>query len=186
MSNVSYLTHHFLIAMPGLNDPNFFQTVTYIGEHNEEGALGIVINRPLNVTLGHLFDHLHITYVTDKAATPIYAGGPVQSQQGFVLHSLQGTWGATLRINEQMGITTSQDILQAIAQGEGPDQVMVALGYAGWGPGQLEAEMARNAWLSAPAQLDIIFQIPSSERWAAAAALLGIDLRLLSSQAGHG
>lgn len=186
MIEPSYLTNQFLIAMPMLSDPNFSQTVTYISEHNANGALGLIINRPLDLSLGQLLNHLEIT--TDRldlAALPVYQGGPVQQEQGFVIHSPIGSWGATLRINDQIGITTSRDILQALAQGDGPEHLLVTLGYAGWGPGQLEQELAGNAWLSTPADFDILFYKPSEIRWSAAAALLGVDLNLLSAHVGH-
>ena len=186
MTESTYLTDQFLIAMPTLADPNFFQTVTYISEHNASGALGLVINRPLGLMLGQLLEHLQIaTDRLDLAALPVYQGGPVQPEQGFVIHSPIGHWGATLRVTDRIGITTSRDILQAVARGEGPDHLLVTLGYAGWGPGQLEREMADNAWLSAAADPDILFHKPSDQRWFAAAALLGIDLNLLSADAGH-
>jgi putative transcriptional regulator len=186
MTEPTYLTDQFLIAMPTLADPNFFQTVTYISEHNASGALGLVINRPLNLSLEQLLEHLQIaTDRPDLAALPIYHGGPVQPEQGFVLHSPIGHWGATLRVTDRIGITTSRDILQAVARGDGPEYLLVALGYAGWGPGQLERELAENAWLSGPADFDTLFHTPSDRRWLAAAALLGIDLTLLSSDAGH-
>lgn len=186
MIEATYLTHQFLIAMPTLADPNFFQTVTYISEHNASGALGLVINRPLQLSLGQLMEHLQIaTDRPDLATLPVYQGGPVQPEQGFVIHSPIGQWGATLRVTEEVGITTSRDILQAVARGEGPERLLVTLGYAGWGPGQLEQELGENAWLSTPADLDILFHKPSEQRWGAAAALLGIDLNLLSANAGH-
>lgn len=186
MTEPTYLSNQFLIAMPTLADPNFFQTVTYISEHNASGALGLVINRPLNLSLGQLLEHLQITTNRfDLAALPVYQGGPVQPEQGFVLHSPVGHWGATLRVTERIGITTSRDILQAVARGEGPEHLLVTLGYAGWGPGQLEQELADNAWLFGPADSDILFQTPSDQRWQAAAALMGIDLTLLSAHAGH-
>ncbi len=186
MTEPTYLSHQFLIAMPTLADPNFFQTVTYITEHNANGALGLVINRPLNLTLNQLLEHLNLSSDRPEVAEiPVYHGGPVQPEQGFVLHSPVGHWGATLRVNNDIGITTSRDILQAVARGEGPDHLLVALGYAGWGPGQLEQEMADNAWLSSPFDFDIVFATPSDQRWLAAAALLGIDLNLLSSHVGH-
>lgn len=173
MIESSYLTNQFLIAMPALADPNFSQTVTYIGEHNAQGALGLVINRPLALTLGELLEHLQMTANQPGiAALPIYHGGPVQPEQGFVLHRPLGHWGATLPVTDQIGVTTSRDILQAVADGEGPKQLLVALGYAGWGPGQLERELAENLWLSVPADPDILFQVPSKQRWQAAAALL--------------
>lgn len=186
MIEPTYLTNQFLIAMPTLADPNFFQTVTYISEHNASGALGLVINRPLHLSLGQLLEHLQIaTDRPDLTAMPIYHGGPVQPEQGFVLHSPIGQWSATLRVTDRIGITTSRDILQAVARGAGPEYLLVTLGYAGWGPGQLERELAENAWLSGPADPDILFHTPSDRRWSAAAALLGIDLTLLSSHAGH-
>jgi len=186
MSETSYLTNQFLIAMPTLADPNFFQTVTYISEHNANGALGLVINRPLQLSLGQLLAHLDIVPDYVKGADlPVYHGGPVQPEQGFVIHNPLGQWGATLRITDQIGITTSRDILQALAQGEGPARLLVTLGYAGWGPGQLEQELAENAWLSAPADFHILFDLPSEQRWTAAAALLGIDLNLISTHVGH-
>ncbi len=186
MTDSTSLTHQFLIAMPTLADPNFFQTVIYISEHNASGALGLVINRPLNLTLEQLLDHLQIaTARFDLAKMPIYSGGPVQPEQGFVLHSPVGHWGATLRVTDHIGITTSRDILQAVADGQGPDHLLVTLGYAGWGPGQLERELAENSWLSSPVNFDVLFHTPSEQRWLAAAALLGIDLNLLSTDAGH-
>lgn len=186
MTAPTYLNNQFLIAMPALADPNFFKTVTYISEHNASGALGLVINRPLNLTLGQLLEHLSITtHYSQLAALPIYHGGPVQPEQGFVLHSPLGQWGATLRVTDEIGITTSRDILQATAEGDGPRHLLVALGYAGWGPGQLERELAENSWLSGPADFDILFHTRNDLRWLAAAALLGIDLNLLSADVGH-
>jgi len=186
MIEPTYLSHQFLIAMPALADPNFFQTVTYITEHNAKGALGLVINRPLNLNLSQLLEHLNLhSDRPEVAEIPVYHGGPVQPEQGFVLHSPVGHWGATLRVADDIGITTSRDILQAVARGEGPDCLLVALGYAGWGPGQLEQEIADNAWLSSPADFAILFNTPSDQRWQAAAALLGVDLNLLSSHVGH-
>lgn len=186
MTEFTSLRHQFLIAMPTLADPNFFQTVTYITEHNASGALGLVINRPLNLTLSQLLEHLEIhSNQPGIAAIPVYHGGPVQPEQGFVLHHPVGHWSATLRVTDDIGITTSRDILQAVACGEGPQHLLVALGYAGWGPGQLEQEIADNAWLSSPFDFNIVFATPSEQRWLAAAALLGIDLNLLSSHVGH-
>lgn len=180
------LRHHFLIAMPALDDPHFFQTVTYITEHDESGALGLVINRPLHMNLGQLLEHLDMnTSEPEIAATPVYYGGPVQPSQGFVLHSPLGRWDSTLRLTNQIGVTTSRDILQAVAHGKGPRHLLVVLGYAGWGPGQLEQEMADNAWLSTAFDFDILFSIPSEQRWQAAAAQLGVNLNLLSSHVGH-
>ncbi|MDY6991539.1 MAG: YqgE/AlgH family protein [Pseudomonadota bacterium] len=182
----TYLTNHFLIAMPNLADPNFFHTVTYICMHNEEGAMGIVINRPMDVDLGDVLEHMEIEAQDPIASRlPIFEGGPVQRERGFVIHRPPGQWDAMLTVSESLGITTSRDILGAIACGQGPQQVLIALGYAGWGAGQLEQELAENAWLSIPADNQIIFETPPEKRWEAAAARLGVDLTLLSNDAGH-
>jgi putative transcriptional regulator len=182
----SYLTNHFLIAMPNLADPNFFHTVTYICEHSNEGAMGLVINRPIGLHLADIFAQLEIM-ITDTSVSdqPVYLGGPVQGDRGFVLHDSTSEWDSTLKVTQEISVTTSFDILQAIAAGKGPVNSLVTLGYAGWGAGQLEEEITQNAWLNGPAQSDIIFKRASQERWQAAADLLGVDLNLLSSDAGH-
>ncbi|MDD3608163.1 MAG: YqgE/AlgH family protein [Halothiobacillaceae bacterium] len=180
------LTNHLLIAMPGMGDPNFAQTVTYVCEHNEKGAMGIVINRLLELNLGDILDHMGIDCTQSAVrAHPVHLGGPVQVERGFVLHSPAGGWDSTLNVTEDIALTTSRDILQAIAQGAGPSRLLIALGYAGWGAGQLEQEMKDNAWLSTPAQQAILFDVPVEQRWHAAAGAMGIDLNLLSSEAGH-
>lgn len=180
------LTNHFLIAMPGLEDPNFFHTVTYICEHSADGAMGIVINRPMDLHLSDIFEQLEIKVTSAKAAEQtVYLGGPVQSDRGFVLHDASTEWNSTLKVNDEICVTTSLDILEAIALDRGPARTLIALGYAGWGAGQLENELAQNAWLSGPAKSDIIFTRASQERWQAAADLLGVDLNLLSSDTGH-
>ena len=180
------LTDHFLIAMPTLGDPNFHQTVTYICSHTKEGAMGIIINRPMNVNLGEIFEHMDIQ-INDEMAnrTRVFDGGPVQRERGFVIHEPTGEWDAMLRINGDLGITTSRDIISAIAEGKGPLNFIVALGYAGWSAGQLEHEMAENAWLSTPADSQIIFDVPHEKRWNAAAQKIGVDLTLISSDVGH-
>jgi putative transcriptional regulator len=186
MSIDNSLSNHFLIAMPALDDPNFHHTTTYICEHDENGALGIVINRPLKMQLGDILRHMDIEPGSDEiSARPVYMGGPVQSDRGFVLHEPSGNWEATLKVTDRIGITSSRDIIQAIATGDGPEKAIVTLGYAGWGAGQLEQELATNTWLSGPANLNIVFDTPSEERWMAAAALLGVDLNLLSGDMGH-
>ena len=186
MSIAQSLSNHFLIAMPGLDDPNFHHTTTYICEHDENGALGVVINRPLNMQLGEILQHMDIGASSKEISSrQVYMGGPVQTDRGFVLHEPSGDWEATLKVTDSIGITSSRDILQAIAEGKGPKNAIVTLGYAGWGAGQLEQELAANTWLSGPASSKIVFETPSEERWLAAAALLGIDLNLLSSDAGH-
>jgi len=182
----SYLTNHFLIAMPAMGDPNFDRTVTFICEHNDDGALGLVINRPMDLDLAEIFSQMSLE--SDKGETeagPILQGGPVQVERGFVIHDGEKKWESTLVVSDSVNVTTSRDILEAMAAGDGPEQALVAVGYAGWGPGQLEAEMAANAWLTVPANTEILFDIPFDERWRAAAALIGIDLDLLSTEVGH-
>ena len=185
MQNVN-LTHHFLIAMPAMADPHFSRTLTYICEHNDQGALGIVVNRPLEMTLQALLEQVSIPPAGGKfKSVPIHFGGPVQVDRGFVLHSPLGQWQYTLAVSAEIGLTTSKDILQAVARGEGPGKLFVTLGYAGWAPGQLEHELALNAWLTVPASPDVIFDLPVEQRLSAAMSLLGIDFASLSEQAGH-
>lgn len=181
-----FLTNQFLVAMPGMSDPNFSQTVTLVCEHSAQGALGIVINRPLTMTLGEVFAQLGLD--TSKARLtqePVLQGGPVQTDRGFVLHSPGPRWDSTLPVSERLHLTTSRDVLDALARGEGPEEAVVALGYAGWDAGQLEAEMAQNAWLTVPADERLLFATPVAERWQAAGRLLGVNLLHLSSEAGH-
>lgn len=186
MNAVSDLSNHFLIAMPGLEDVNFYRTVTYICEHNEQGAMGIVINRPLDINLGDILEQMDIPVSSsDNSQQAVFSGGPVQTERGFVLHTPDEKWDSTLQITPEISITTSRDILEAIAEGKGPIQSLVALGYAGWGEGQLEDELSANAWLSGPADTQIIFNLPSEERWQAAAQILGVDMNLMSGDTGH-
>jgi len=186
MSGSDYLTNHFLIAMPALQDPNFQKTVTFVCEHNNEGAMGIVINRPMSLHLSDLLEQMEIKPLPGTPVEQtIFVGGPVAMDRGFVLHRGGARWDSTLEIAPNISITTSRDILEAIAEGTGPAESLVALGYAGWGSGQLENEMAQNAWLSTPADLEIIFQLPVEQRWRAAARLIGVDLDSLSQEAGH-
>jgi putative transcriptional regulator len=182
----SYLKHHFLIAMPHMSDPGFAQTVTYLVEHNAEGAMGLVINRPNGLSLADIIEQLNPELEASDAcqALPIFSGGPVQTERGFVLHPSGQQYQATLELGP-LGLSTSQDILIAIAQGQGPSQHLIALGYAGWDAGQLEAELAANAWLTCPADPHILFDLPAEQRLDAAAASLGVNLSLLSSQVGH-
>ena len=185
MSSIN-LTHHFLIAMPSMVDPNFSRTLTYICEHNDQGALGLVVNRPIDMTLKALFERLSMKMGDKKSAdAPIYFGGPVQTDRGFVLHAPMGDWQATLRVRDLIGLTTSKDILEAVGRGEGPERMLVTLGYAGWSPGQLEHELSQNAWLTVEARDGIIFDMPSEERLPAAMELLGVDYARLQDSAGH-
>ena len=182
----TYLTNQFLIAMPGLQDPNFAHTVTYICEHNEHGAMGIVINRPLNLALGEVLTQMALTPCSKEIEDiPVYQGGPVHTDRGFVLHRPQEKWKSSIIVSDEIGVTTSRDILQSIAAGQGPDQSFIALGFAGWGAGQLEQEILDNAWLSGPADTSIIFRTPCEKRWEVSASLLGVDLSRLSTDVGH-
>jgi putative transcriptional regulator len=186
MIETTFLSGQFLIAMPALKDPNFAHSVTYICEHNDEGALGLVINQASTVTFGELLEHMsQDPPIVDASRIPILFGGPVQRDRGFVLHQPIGSWDATLAVRTDLGLSTSRDILLALAQGKGPDQALIALGYAGWGAGQLEEEMAANAWLTGPADPTIIFETPLEKRWEAAAACLGVELSTLSGDVGH-
>lgn len=186
ISPTSNLTKHFLIAMPALVDPNFARTVTLIAEHNDQGALGVIVNRPLDMNLAALFDRIDLPIEdAETAGQPVYFGGPVQTDRGFVLHRPAGEWHSSLAIGEDAALTSSKDILQSVGSGGGPDEVLVTLGYAGWSPGQLEQELAQNAWLTVPADLSIVFDIPPEERFAAAMQLIGVDYATLSEVAGH-
>lgn len=223
MSEFESLQNSFLIAMPNFNDGYFDHSVTYICEHNEHGALGIVINRPMDVSVADMLSQLALEDVTandgavasgmrendmtvsdEVAAIPVLGGGPVQPERGFVLHAVAGStvddaadvndgdevadprlWEASMPVGEGIALTGSLDVLTAIAQGQGPSRYLIALGYAGWSAGQLENELADNAWLVARGNPDILFDLPYEERWAAAARSLGIDPAMISSQIGH-
>jgi putative transcriptional regulator len=180
------LTNHFLVAMPGMVDPHFSKTLTFICEHSNKGAIGLVINKPTDVTLERLFGEIKINIADHALAREtVYFGGPVLTDRGFVLHQPLGDWGSTLKVSEDIGLTTSKDILEALAKGEGPSRVLVTLGYAGWGPGQLEDEIVRNGWLTVAANASIIFDAPYQERLTAAMSLLGINIGNLSGVVGH-
>jgi putative transcriptional regulator len=179
------LTSHFLIAMPAMSDPNFSRTLTFVCEHNERGALGIVVNRPIEVRLAALFRQVEIALAPSPLAEqPVFFGGPVQFDHGFVLHRPVGAWKSTLPVGE-IGLTTSRDILEAMAVGGGPGEHLVALGYAGWAPGQLEDEIGHNGWLTVRADLDLIFNVAPENRYQAAMSALGVNAANLSEEAGH-
>lgn len=188
------LTNHLIIAMPGLADPMFEKTTTFICQHTEQGAMGLTINRPTNIPFSELLSQLNIP-LSDKslASTPVYLGGPVETGHGFILHSntsvsdsgANTNWAQTMQINEHISLSSSKDILQAIAKGEGPEDYLITLGYAGWSSGQIENEMKENSWLNVPADNDIIFRTPFENRWEKAAMKLGIDIHLISSDIGH-
>jgi len=185
------LTGHFLIAMPNLADPYFAKSVTFICTHSEEGAMGIVINRPTDMTYETLFDKINIK-LEDTAISnnPVLFGGPVQPERGFVLHEPCGDWDSSITINDQTSLTTSKDILEAVAVGNGPKKLLFSLGYAGWTPNQLEQEIVQNSWLSVQAKdistlNKILFDTPHEEQFNAAMSLLGFDPAMLSDVAGH-
>lgn len=179
------LTSHFLIAMPAMADPHFSRTLTFVCEHNERGALGIVVNRPIEVTLGTLLRQVDIAFdPSPLTEQPIFYGGPVQFDHGFVLHRPLGDWKSTLPCGDT-GLTTSRDILEAMAEGRGPAERIVVLGYAGWGPGQIEDEILSNGWLTVAADMDVVFAIPPGDRYGAAMKMLGVNAAFLSDEAGH-
>ncbi|OEY65853.1 YqgE/AlgH family protein [Marinobacter sp. X15-166B] len=177
------LRDHFLIASPYLADPRFHGTVIYLCEHSADGALGLVLNRPLDIPLGEILEQLDLA--GGELDEPVMEGGPVQPQRGFVLHSPGTRWQHSVSVSEQVALTTSRDILEAIGQGQGPDSYLVALGYSGWGEGQLESELASNSWLVCRADAEILFSTAWQDRYAAVLDLMGIDLAQLSESIGH-
>jgi putative transcriptional regulator len=184
------LTNQFLIAMPGMADDTFSGAVVYLCEHSEKGALGLVINKPIDITLANLFEKVDLSLEgNDLAEQPVYFGGPVQTERGFVLHEPQGreaqAFNSTLQVPGGLEMTTSKDVLEAMSHGQGPRRVLVTLGYSGWSAGQLEDEIGRNGWLTVAAEPGIIFDTPVAERYDRALGLLGIDPRMLSQEAGH-
>ena len=180
------LAKHFLIAMPAMADPSFSRSLTYICEHNADGALGVIVNRPTDMTLGTLLERVDIAY-DDKtpASAPIYFGGPVQTDRGFVLHQSNRIYQSQLRVDDDIALTSSRDILQSIGETGEPSKALVMLGYSGWTAGQLEWEISQNAWLTVPADLQIIFGLAPDARLNAALHLLGVDFANLSGVAGH-
>ena len=181
-----YLTDQFLIAMPTLNDSSFSGSVTYLCQHSKEGAFGVVINRHCNLTVGEIMQQMNIKNVCDEVKNlPVFDGGPVEPERGFILHTPVGQWDSTLIMTDSIALTTSRDILEAIAKNQGPRQFLIALGYAGWAAQQLEQELIDNAWLNVAADSSILFEVPVEQRSKAAVASLGIDIDVLSSQSGH-
>lgn len=179
------LSNQFLIAMPQMVEGNLAGSVIYICEHTERGALGLVINRPTDLTLSGLFERIDLKLEIQPAGeTPVFFGGPVQTDRGFVLHAPAGDYSSSIKLGD-LALTTSRDVLQAVADGHGPARILVTLGYAGWGAGQLETEMAQNAWLNVGADANIIFEVPPQDRYPAALKLLGVDPVMLAGGAGH-
>jgi len=186
MSSFSSLKNHFLIAMPNLKDPYFSKTVTYIWQHDKEGAMGIVVNQLSTVFFAEVLQQVGVKPpLLASAYQAVYLGGPVQPERGFILHSTETSWAGTIACSSEIALTVSPDILQAIAEQQGPKQFLMALGYAGWEPGQLELELVENSWLAAPANTEILFKTPVHERWHKAAALMGVDLQRMTSLVGH-
>jgi putative transcriptional regulator len=172
--------------MPAMGDPNFAQTVALICDHSPSGALGLILNKPLPMRMAEIFEQLEIELERGPLREqPVLRGGPMQTDRGFVVHRAGGAWDSTLKVSEAIHVTTSRDILAAMARGEGPQQAVVALGYAGWDSGQLEDEIRANAWLSAPVDLGLIFDLPFESRWAAAGRLLGVELSRISAISGN-
>ena len=199
IADFSSVAHHYLVAMPSLTDPQFDGTVIYLAEHTPKGAMGLIVNRPSELNLGNLFDRIDLSPPANDSISvrgrpsygpigdsPVFLGGPVQTDRGFVLHEPVGKWSSTLVLNDMMGLTSSRDILEATACGRGPDRVLVSLGYAGWDEGQLDQELAGNAWLTVPAtDTSLLFDVPSEERFAYSFRLLGVDPLHFSGVAGH-
>ena len=189
------LTHHFLIAMPGMADSSFAQSVVYLCEHSERGALGLVINKPSDISLAHLFEKVDLPLGrADLLDAPVLQGGPVQTERGFVLHEAvvavdapegESIYAATLAIAGGLEMTTSKDVLEALSTGGGPRKLLVTLGYAAWGEGQLESELAENSWLTVDADAAVIFDTPVPERYARALQLLGLEAWMIAPGAGH-
>ncbi|PJC99486.1 YqgE/AlgH family protein [Janthinobacterium sp. BJB1] len=189
-SSTLNLANHFLIAMPAMQDPIFGGTVVYVCEHNENGVLGVVINKPTDMTMEVLFERIDLKLAagsdTPIINEPIMFGGPVQDDRGFVLHTPGARYSSSLTVTDEIAFTTSIDVLEAVANGDGPERMLVSIGYSGWSPGQLEDEIGRNGWLTVGASADILFDFPIEQRYVAAIKLLGIDPLMLASEAGHG
>ena len=180
------LANQLLIAMPNLRDPNFARGVAFLCQHGEDGAMGLMVNRLSEYRLGDVLAQMNmVSEIPEVIDAPVLIGGPVQPERGFVLHSPRGEWESSFRISDRISVTTSRDILAAIAGGNGPRRAFVALGYSGWSPGQLEQELCDNHWLTAPASGQVLFETPLEERWEAAAGLVGVNLVQLASYAGH-
>ncbi|NVD35683.1 YqgE/AlgH family protein [Marinobacter lutaoensis] len=182
-ANADSLRHHFLVASPWLADPRFHGGVIYLCDHSQEGALGLMVNHPMSLALGEILSQLEMPGA--DRAEPVYNGGPVQQERGFVLHVPGSFWQSTAPVADDVWLTTSRDILEAIGRGEGPSSFLVALGYSGWAAGQLEEELAGNAWLTCPASADLLFGTPPEKKYQAVLARLGIDLNQLTDTVGH-
>ncbi|WP_337244281.1 YqgE/AlgH family protein [Luteimonas sp. gir] len=183
---MSFFANHLLVALPALQDPDFARSVALICQHDAEGAMGVVVNRPSEYTLGEVFEQMGIVLIDQRLRDHrVLAGGPVHPERGFVLHDGQARWDSSLAIAEGLNVTTSRDVLEAMAAGEGPDNAIVALGCAGWGAGQLEQELTQHSWLTVPADAPLLFDTPLDARWQAAAGRIGVDMTLVVSHGGR-
>ena len=183
---MAFLTHHMLVALPALQDPEFARSVALICQHDGNGAMGVVVNRPSEYTLGDVLEQMGIVLVDPRLrAQRVLAGGPVHPERGFVIHDGDTGWDSSLAIAEGLFVTTSRDVLEAMAVGEGPDNALVALGCAGWGAGQLEHELTETSWLTVPADAPLLFDTPLEARWQAAAGRLGVDMMHVASHSGR-
>jgi len=186
MQALTALANQFLIAMPNMRDPSFVRSVALICQHSNDGAMGVVINRLSEYRLGDVLAQMGLkSQLAEVEDAPVLIGGPVQPERGFVLHSADGVWESSYRISESLSVTTSRDVLVAIAEGRGPKRSIVALGYAGWSAGQIEEEIRQNAWLTAEPDQRILFDVALEQRWESAAKLIGVNVANLSSQAGN-
>lgn len=186
MTDRESLSNQLLIAMPGMADPNFNSTVTLVCEHTNDGAIGLVINRPMEIELGHLYAQLKVAAAeTDSARQPVLNGGPVAPERGFVLHEADRDYESTLSVSPFIHLTMSRDVIEDMARGDGPGKTVVALGVASWGAGQLDEEMLSNTWLTVPATPEIVFDVPFADRWRVAAMSIGVDISQMSADAGH-
>jgi putative transcriptional regulator len=185
MESLSF-ANQFLIAMPNMADPLFARALVYVCEHGEHGAMGLIVNKPSGIVMAQLFDQIDLPLKNpEHAGTSVFFGGPVQPDRGFVLHMPLCEWQSSLKVTDDIGLTTSKDVLIAVAENRGPEHMLITLGYAGWGAGQLEEEIASNGWLTVQSDPDIIFSVPAEARYDAAMALLGFDPSLLSGEIGH-
>jgi putative transcriptional regulator len=181
----AFLRNQFLVAMPGMEDEQFANTVSLLCEHNDHGAIGLVINRPMTLSLVEMMKQMDLDRSALDESVTVYWGGPVQPERGFVIHGEPGGWESSLSLEGGLFVTTSRDILRAIGEGSGPSEYVVVLGYAGWNEGQLEDEILQNAWLNTPVDDRILFRTPARDRWQAATRLLGVDVTQLTGTAGH-
>lgn len=181
-----HLANQLLVAMPGMTDPNFTNSVIYVCEHHEEGTVGLIINQPMQYHLGFIFDQMNIKVKFEKQKyLPVLFGGPVQPERGFVIHRPSGLWRSSLNLKENVTVTTSDDIIKALAEDQGPEDVLITLGYAGWSKEQIDSEVKMNQWLVCPATPELLYEVPFDQRWEKAGHSIGVDMNQLSFQSGN-